>query len=526
MTDILSFFPLEKPRDSQLTVLKEIQKAYEGGSRFVILEAPVGSGKSAIAITLARYFGKSHIITPRKNLQNQYYGDFDKHVVLMKGRAAYPCTIDAPHHKYKKIIKLIQEGHILAPERGEANCSEAPCIDSTDIKKWCTGERDCPYHVAIETAEISPNIVHNLHSFIFQTSYGDNFDKRTVMIVDEAHEIEAMIRDFISKKFTLPKVLREQDLPDFDNINQWCEWFLQDDFVKLFSNTKNGEKHTPRELYIEKVKLFETYGDTYGKNFVVVKEVDIIHKFTKFTFIPESIGRAGHNLLFDYGDKVLLMSGTIYNKEVFCKNLGIPSEAAYFIRLGSSFPVASRPIYLKDEYMVDTSHAKWEENFPKLIENIKTILAKFSDVKGLIHVPSYMAGNQIINAVKDKRLVGHDRDDFARKLEKFFNESGNKVFVSPVCQQGVDFKNDRARFQIIVRIPYLNTNDPFVKKKVETDFPWYNYNSLVLFGQQIGRVNRSEQDFGATILIDERFKKFISKNKKAIPRWIHDAIKT
>lgn len=527
MADILSFFPLKEPRSTQTAVLQEIEKAYSAGNRFVILEAPVGSGKSAIAITLARYFGKSHIITPRKSLQNQYYGDFSEHVVLMKGRAAYPCTMDATPLTYNKVIKLIKEGSVAAPERSEANCADAPCIEDKDLLKWCTGVRDCPYHVAIETAQYSPNIIHNLHSFIFQTAFTGKFVKRNAMIIDEAHEIEAMIREFISKVFSLPKTFKEEELSDFKTIDEWCDWLLEDPNINLFSNTIIGKaKESAREIYKNKVAVLKSYADSYSKNFVVVKDIDLIRKFTKFKFIPESIGNAAHNLLFSYGDKVLLMSGTIYNKEVFCKNLGINSEQAYFMRLGSSFPAISRPIYMKPEYMVDTSHAKWEENFTKLIEILKTVLAKFPDVRGLLHVPSYNAGTQIAHALKDKRLVTHDRDDFVRQLERFFKDSGNKVFVSPVCQQGVDFKDDRARFQIIVRIPYLNTNDPFIKKKVETDFPWYNYNSLVLFGQQIGRINRSEQDFGATILVDERFKKFISKNRKAIPKWVQDAIRT
>jgi Rad3-related DNA helicase len=98
------------------------------------------------------------------------------------------------------------------------------------------------------------------------------------------------------------------------------------------------------------------------------------------------------------------------------------------------------------------------------------------------------------------------------------------VFISPVCQQGVDFKGDRARFQIVTRIPYLNTSDEFVSHKVENDFAWYNYKALVVFGQQIGRVNRAEDDYGATFLLDERFNRFISKNSTKLPKWLRDAI--
>lgn len=522
----LDFFPLKEPRPSQVQVITEVEKAYANGYRYVILEAPVGSGKSAIAITFARLFGNSHIITPKKSLQNQYYSDFHEHVVLMKGRAAYPCTFEESSGVYNRIITLIKEGQITAPDRNGKHCGNAPCLDDKSILKHCTDTRGCPYHEAIQTAQTSDHIIHNLHSFIFQMAFAARFAERNIMIVDEAHEIESMMREFISKKITLPRALADTDLPNgYQTVDEWCDWFNQDRFANLFSDAHTSPKgESDREKYRDRISNFKSYSETYGKKFVVVKEIDPIQRRSKFTFIPENIGSAAHTLLFQFGRKVLLMSGTIYNKELFCKNLNIKQDQTYFLRLDSSFPVQSRPIYLKQEYMVNTAHANWEANFPKLVDTIKILLAKFPDAKGLIHTPSYNASQQLYHAIKDKRLVVHDRDNFLTKLEKFFQTTDNKVFVSPTCQQGVDFKDDRARFQIIIRVPYLNTNDPFIQRKVETDFPWYNYQTLVLFGQQIGRINRSEQDFGITVLLDERFIKFISRNKRAIPSWVHNAI--
>jgi ATP-dependent DNA helicase DinG len=503
-----------------------LRKAYANGYRYVILEAPVGSGKSAIAITFARLFGNSHIITPKKSLQNQYFADFNQHVVLMKGRASYPCTYQFGSSAYDQVIEKIKTGSIRAPSKLEVNCGNAPCLDDKQLFRDCTAERDCPYHVAIQTADTSNHIIHNLHSFIFQMAFAARFKLRRIMIIDEAHEIESMVRDFISKRITLPKALAETDLPNgFKTVDEWCDWFSQEQFVKLFPDVIVGKsKETEREKFLDRLKVLESYREDYGEKFVVAKDIDVITRRSRFTFIPESIGSSAHNLLFQWGEKILLMSGTIYNKNIFCKNLNIKPEEAYFLRLDSSFPVPSRPIYLKRDYMVDTSHAKWHENFPKLVEIIKTVLDKFPDVKGLIHTPSYSISHQIYHGVKDKRLTTHGSEDFLTRLEKFFEEKDNKVFISPTCQQGVDFKDERARFQIIIRVPYLNTNDPFIERKVKTDFPWYNYQTLVLFGQQIGRINRSEQDFGITVLIDERFEKFIGRNKKTIPGWVHSAV--
>jgi ATP-dependent DNA helicase DinG len=537
----LDLFPLPKARETQVKVVTEVEKAYANGYRYAILEAPVGSGKSAIAITFARLFGKSHIITPRKSLQNQYFSDFSQHLVLMKGRQAYPCkypflddaeTPNPFNKKYIPIIDAIRNGRVQEPQRGEPNCADGPCKNDTDVYASCVDldrmngeEREpCPYTVAVKTAQDNKNIVHNLHSFIFQTQYTSRFDERPILIIDEAHEIEGMIREFISKRITIKKLFPDP-LPKFETVDAWCEWFLQSEIVNTFSEIPDRRtKRTPREVFKSNIESFKNYSDVYKKDFAVTVEKDALFRLTKFTFTPSRIDSAVGPMLFKYGQKVLLMSGTIYSKDIFCRNLGIRPEEAYFLRLDSSFPISSRPVYLKKEYTIDTSHAAWNDNFPKLVETIKTIMNKFPDTKGLIHTPSYKAGEQLYYAIKDSRLVIHERDNFLTKLEKFFVEKDNKIFISPVCQQGVDFKDDRARFQIVVRIPYPNTNDPFIAHKVQTDFPWYNYQALIAFGQQIGRINRSEEDFGVTILIDERFTKFLRRNRTVIPSWLLRAI--
>jgi ATP-dependent DNA helicase DinG len=522
-----SHFPLPVPRPTQIRVIDEIEKAYSNGYRFVILEGPVGSGKSAIAITMAKFFGWSHIITPRKSLQNQYYEDFKDHIVMMKGRSSYPCTFEDSDNHYKKIIKIIQSGDSPLISPGSDHCGNAPCLNDKQVYTVCTNERTCPYQAAIFSAQNSAHIVHNLHSFIFQTAFGQRFGAREILIIDEAHEVENTIRDFIAKKFVITKLLTTEEEPGkFTTITEWCDWLLRPEFTSRYSKKPNGDnRSSDHQLYIDRVEGFREYAEVYKENFVVKREIDTLSRRTKFEFIPKHIGKAAQQYLFEYAKKILLMSGTIYSKEMFCSRLGINPDQAYFIRVGSSFPVESRPIYMKDEYMVDTSHANWVENFPKMIDNINTLLEKFPDVKGLIHSPSYMAAEQITHRLRNRRILTHDKHNFLQKLEEFLKATDNKVFISPVCSQGMDFKDDRARFQIILRVPYPNTNDPFLADMVKTDYPWFNYQALITFGQQIGRINRSDTDFGVTILLDSRFEKFISRNKKMIPGWVKEAIK-
>ena len=544
MSKILKHSPFASTRASQKEVLKAIEKAFSEGYKNVLLEMPVGGGKSLIAITAAKYFGQAHILTPRKSLQNQYSEDFSSHgVALMKGRSSYPCLEDCTAEEnqeiYKHISNLILNRKVIPVASLAQNCSTAPCIGNREYLNKCTGVTEigkgevsdpthpCPYHIAIDVAQNSSIIVHNLHSFIFQSYFAGRFQERNLLVIDECHEVEGIVRGFAAKKIILPVAVKPEKLEEtklFKTLDEWVTWL--EDFQNLFKDTDNFGCHVSnRAEYLQLLLQIKDLSDTFSDKFVSEVEVDALSKKTKFSFIPEQVGNLINNFLLSYGKKRLLMSGTIYNKSLYCKNNGLKEEETCFIRIGSSFPKVNRPIYFKDEYKVDTSHRLWDQNFTSMITKIKSIMEVFDDVKGLIHTPSYLASIAIHNALKSTgRVVAHTKDDFQQVLTDFYSSEDPKVLLSPVCQQGVDFKYDRARFQIVLRVPYANTSDTFVDHKVKKDFPWYNYQALVTFGQQIGRVNRSEDDFGVTILMDERFGKFISRNKNVLPKWLTEAI--
>ena len=381
-------------------------------------------------------------------------------------------------------------------------------------------------------------VIHNLHSFIFQASFGGKFEKRKMLVIDEAHEVEGIVRGFTTKKVNISGVIPPAELnlalETNKTLTDWTSFFLKDTYVPEESSMEKARKQadstykTVKDRYLESVTGL-SLGSLLEKGFAVETEV-ITRSGTNvpigisFEFIPVHLGPAVQSMLLDFGDNVLLMSGTVYDKAKFCQNLGINPETAYFLRVGSSFPVGNRPIYCLPKYQVDTSHAQWNDNFPTLVEKIKEICAVFHDVKGLIHAPSYAAAEQLMNALNDDRFVTHTPVNFQDQLSRFYSDKHAKVFISPTCQQGVDFKGDRARFQIVIRVPYASTASRFAAYMIEKNFAWYMYQALIVFGQQIGRVNRSPDDFGATFLIDSRFNKFISRASKLLPTWLKEAI--
>lgn len=512
--NILDFFPKDTPRKTQIEVMQRIEAGYEAGYKYIIVEAPVGSGKSPMAVAVARRYGTSHILTPRKNLQDQYFEDFHQHLHLMKGRSAYPCVYrDAT--RYNEIRAEIFRGGTPSPSITGVSVAEGPCDGGKQhILEACNARQQCPYALAAHVANGEDHVVHNVHGFIFQAFMHAKFSKRGVVIVDECHNLEDICTEFASREITVRGIAGDDfNVPDYRFIDDYEEFFTQDRFLP--------RRIEERETYLASVESLMKAG---MKDFVVDWKTDDFFRKTTLKFIPKSVAQVPKQLIFSFGDKVLLMSGTIYDKDYFCRSLGISSEESLFIRVSSTFPPARRPIIMKPEYMVDTSHAKWEDNIDRIVDIIQRVMDKFPDVKGLIHTPSYRANNQILRKLRSDRVMTHTNQDFREALEEFYEEKAPRVFLSPVCQEGVDFKGDRARFQLILRVPYPNAGDKYTRVKMEESFQWYNYKALKTFGQQVGRINRSEDDHGVTILVDSRFPRFIANNKRKLPQWLLDAI--
>jgi ATP-dependent DNA helicase DinG len=71
----------------------------------VLLEAPTGFGKSAVAIALALSLGSSYICTSTKDLQTQYSKDFP-YIKAAKGKNNFPCLLKQDFVEY--VLHLIQ----------------------------------------------------------------------------------------------------------------------------------------------------------------------------------------------------------------------------------------------------------------------------------------------------------------------------------------------------------------------------------------------------------------------------------
>ena len=93
--NLKKYNPFGDFRKHQERVIQEIIEIEETDTQNIILKAPVASGKSLIAYTIARYLQaeqdkNSLIFTSTKLLQDQYLRDFPK-LKTVKGRNNFEC---------------------------------------------------------------------------------------------------------------------------------------------------------------------------------------------------------------------------------------------------------------------------------------------------------------------------------------------------------------------------------------------------------------------------------------------------
>tara|TARA_Y100000034_G_scaffold43105_1_gene52659 strand:- start:8977 stop:10713 length:1737 start_codon:yes stop_codon:yes gene_type:complete len=557
-------------------VLQALSKAVnpEGGEKkFLILRAPTGTGKSAIAATLAQHVraqgGNVHMLASHKYLQKQYLEDFGSiGMKILWGKANYDCT------QALKLNKLNSDGSLINCHQCLAN--RAPSRPEY-IKRYCTDTRYfgdlCPYIVAKEEAKQSTLTVCNYASFLAHAHYAETFSRRNLLIVDEAHLLAARLADFASTKFLLDQIGPDalcgtpQEGPAVTYLS-WLEGPLREDLEdqlvhwsqELNSNVQNvATAITAANALMQKDALLASITDTAQrrsdppqhrivkltklldklvrlcemiknnpKNWVVYNLRDAKERLIAVEFKPVVIGPLAKRYLFDYGDTVLLMSATLDNSQ-FLYDLGIQApEVATFLDVPSVFDIKTRPLITM--FCGSMSYKHRDATLPKVVSTIADLLVnKHPQGKGVVHAHSFKNVRDI-KRLLPKHLLGrfiwHTSSN--RKIEDVtaeFYAATDKWLISPSCTEGLDGKYDRVRAQILIKAPYPTLKDPQVaaRKELPNGQLWYALCAANKIIQAYGRGTRSKDDYCVTYVLDSAVARLIQSTRNYIPAWFVDA---
>jgi len=302
-------------------VLNEIKK----GKRVIFIHGACGTGKSAIALNIAKELGKTSIVVPGKNLQRQYQKDYaeEKYVLkdnkeklkisIITGRNNHPCTFLKVNHDAVPVIKkeINSKLHDIFSGRREeierqmkedqsADNRDLPCkidikernwekikkyllkndlVDGSKINEIKDVKRAsvaslCPYWSPVYKSEydLGGKIFKNAKKRKYMGLDGNEFTiyqrKSGCPFYEQFNSfIDAEVIVFNSMKYKLETVMNRKPLTEIEIIDE-C-----DEFLDSFSNLKTINLERMQNSLLQLAREKESFDKDIKEMFEIIKHL-------------------------------------------------------------------------------------------------------------------------------------------------------------------------------------------------------------------------------------------------------------
>ncbi len=534
-------------RPSQEEVLKQIEPLL-GSKKFILLEAPVGFGKSAIAAAVCKYLGSAHILTATKQLQDQYSFDFG--FPMVKGKPNFRCYVPTtqgtllPCNKGRCEVdwQLKDCPHYLTFEEYDEHARK---LCSRDSKcEHLKGRKLCTYYEQKWSGFRDPITVYNYSFLLSELKFAKNVPHRRLLVCDEVHDLGKQLVSFAAftlkksnlqyyhdeirpeEEFVIPNKGTEDPAAWLDTLVQVGE--MLEEFLGIHSKADAmQDRIAVCKKMLESIDSFtEDLGRDKSNWIVNSLRMHGDGSIEEVVFQPLNVG-AYASSLFSIADTILMMSATISSKERLCRELGIDESESHMIQIGdSSFPIESRAIRALD--VAQLNRASMDASLEPIARAVDQIMENHAGERGVIHTTSYVQARYIIEHVSEsnrRRLVTTEGSFDRSTLLQIHSRNDSSVLISPSLYQGVDLKDDLSRFQIIVKVPYPDLSERRTQVKLQRDRDWYEWQTAQRLVQTYGRSVRSEKDHAITYVLDSNFARFVFAHRTLFPKYFIDAVK-
>lgn len=487
-----------KPRKYQAAIVYELINEINNGSKIIKLVCPTSYGKSLVILWLHYLLKQKNtslgLVEPDRGLQKQIeeykekYNSFD--LCIVEGKSHYKCSL------YSVTADI------------------APC----SVKKNFKCDEDCEWRYLIETVNDKIN-----NGGMIVTNFGNIFWalKCDVIVIDEAHkvllELASPISVFVPKdKINIIKSGRGytviEDVIDY-NINLLNSRLheLQEKIDEYEPNDKNYEKvassiisYMRRKEKLEMYKGFIDHIELYwlkGNKFYIkpITEEPIIHWLSKIT----------------YKKPIILVSATPPDVE------GKTITVDYYVARKGNAPIIFAPI----DKMTLRKVSKEEELLIDAATFISIIYEYYKNAgvcnKAVIHTGNTHIHLRIVSDILEEsgyKVMRHEKGKLKDIVDKFIKSDSDFLLVAS-ADAGYDFKG--VGLQFILKVPYPNLADPSLQSLRKHNKKLFNkkINEITVRNlvQICGRVGRSENDLGVTVILDEKFYEFYNKNISMFP---------
>jgi ATP-dependent DNA helicase DinG len=557
--NIRPHFPMPSPRRFQAEALSVVWWALKHDDfDNIVVQAPTGIGKSAIAMTLQTQFQSAYLLTPSLGLAEQYKRDYGHALAEVRGRSNFPCWVRS----------------------GDAK--DAPCYTKSGSCRHAKREEDggepCPYYEQRFAAEDARLTLSN-PAYLFRAVRGfTNFDQRDFAIIDEAHDMEGFLSDLLEVRFSEKEwglLFGRDPFPSHLSPKDWREEMKERrEQTKAIMARADDEKAVGRINEKEYGRIREAVSKVETAFDILLKPSNVHVSFDRNrfgTFLclkPIRVRDYAADMLEQVSRKRVFLSATILDVDTFLHGLGLEDQRTLYVNITESpFP--------RDHFNVhyvpcgSMSWGKRKATIPKQVKAIDAIMQHFPHKRGVILPHSHAIRKELVDGLiaagHEDRIITHDSNARAREvaLESFFkSERDDLVLISTYVTQGFDFKGKLAEWLVICKVPYLPTNDPVIGERLLQDEQawrsvhegtpscpyeppsrysgdlcgagftceapckrWYNLQTALAIVQGAGRVVRTPEDVGHLFILDGGWARFARSNAALLPSWFRDNVK-
>lgn len=479
---------VEELRPQQIDAVNEAVELFDSGCDVVLLDGPVGSGKTLIGELIRRELGMKRglYICSDKSLQDQVARDFPYGRIL-KGRANYRTLLGS----------------------NAITCDDCVAMQPGDPCTWCEPTFSCPYRVAKQQALSADLAILNSTMFLFAANYAKFFSGNQFVVADECDLLEDALSGFV--EFRLPQwTVRDLNLeiPKKGSHKKTLAIWLEDVISKLQDYSHQPLEPRRRRAVGNLIWNARIIVDT------LVKEVEQEddqgqwvrdYETTTFCMRPVLVSLYGPKYLQRHGRKWLLMSGSIVSDEELVDTLGLMGDWGT-VNVPHVFPIENRPIIMAP--IAEMTYKAEDREWGLLVTAIERILERH-DGRALVHTVSYKLAEFLHKNVKVEGRLNITHKDSAGKrhaLERYLS-TPNAVMFSPSMNRGVDLAEDKCRIQIICKTPFLSLKDKQVNARLHLPGGnlWYAVQAVRDIVQMTGRGVRSMEDTCITYILDRQF---------------------
>ena len=527
---IVEEFPAPEFRAQQKQALRDIQSAFEAGNDVVLVRAPTGSGKSLLARSImgcarSKQTAKpahatgAYYTTPQVSQLDDVASDsLLDDLNIIRGKNNYTCLLPGEH---------------------DTPVDQAPCARESGFD--CSVKHRCPYFSDRSIASAQPHAAMTL-AYFMQTAGSDVFGKRDVVVIDEAHGLAEWAEMYATIELSPDRVPLWDDVgvpgvaaadDPLDRTVRFAETLAgvcsqaKDDLTAQpeLSPDEVARRDRLGELISDLNWFVDDYRDPESPTTWVVDQPS--GEGTAITIKPLDPARYLHHTVWDRGDNFALLSATILNKEAFCQQVGLDPDRVALVDVDHTFPVENRPLYDVTQGKMTYEHR--ETTLPKIARLIVRLMAHHPDESGLIHAHSYSIADDLADRLTEfgvgPRVRTHTKDSRDAELGTWKASDDPEVFIAVKMEEALDLKGDLARWQVLCKAPYLNTNDSRVARRLEDDqWAWYHRTALRTVIQGCGRVVRAPDDYGATYIADSSLLDLFERAASDMPPWFSEQV--